>query len=119
MFCYPISDHVIFSREFYFCFVIKYAHKSTWMHMHRTKFERNSSLGVPSSCGLKWENKTSKLKRSIDFQSFSFQYGPLGFLLPLRQYFSCNSPLFSSYTLVRAQGGDRKRDKTCSLFPSP
>ena len=45
MFCYPISDHVIFSREFYFCFVIKYAHKGTWMHMHRTKFERNSSLG--------------------------------------------------------------------------
>ena len=87
--------------------------------MHRTKFERNSSLGVPSSCGLKSENKTSKLKRSIDFQSFSFQYGPLGFLLPLRQYFSCNSPLFSSYTLVRAQGGDKKRDKTCSLFPSP
>ena len=45
MFCYPISDHVIFSREFYFCFVIKYAHKSKWTHMHWTKFERNSSLG--------------------------------------------------------------------------
>ena len=34
------------------------------MHMLKMTSERNSSLGV-SSCGLKWENKTYKLKRSI------------------------------------------------------
>ena len=33
------------------------------MHVSKTKFERKSS-GVPS-LGLKWENKTYKLKRSI------------------------------------------------------
>ena len=60
--------------------------------------------GVPLSRGLKWQNKTYKLKRSIVFQSFPFQYGPLSFFFPLLQYFSCNSPMFSSHTLVRAQG---------------
>ena len=46
------------------CLFINYAYICTWMHVHMTTFERNSSLGAPS-CGLKWENKTCKLKRSI------------------------------------------------------
>ena len=34
------------------------------MYAHKTTFERNSPLGYQSR-GLKWENKTYKLKRSI------------------------------------------------------
>ena len=64
MFCFPNSDHVKFSRKFAFCLFIDYAYIDTWMHVHTTKFERNSSLGVPSR-GLRWENKTCTLKRSI------------------------------------------------------
>ena len=72
--------------------------------------------GVPSSRGLNWDSETYKLKRSIDFQSFSFQYGLLRFLWPLLQYFSCNSPMFPSYTLVRAQGTIGRAARR-ALFP--
>lgn len=73
--------------------------------------------GVTSSRGLKRGKKTYKLKSSIDFQSFSFQYGPLSFLLPVLQYFSCNSPMFSSYTLVRAQGAIGRATKRALFSP--
>ena len=45
MFCFLNSHHVMFSREFAFCLFINYAHIGTWMHVHMTKFEKNSSLG--------------------------------------------------------------------------
>ena len=38
--------------------------------MYKTAFDRNSSLGV-SSCDLKRENKTYKLKRSINYKKQS------------------------------------------------
>ena len=34
----------MFSREFVFCLFINYAYICTWMHVHKTTFERNSSL---------------------------------------------------------------------------
>ena len=46
MFCFLNSDHVMFSREFAFCLFINYAYVVTWMHVHKTKFEKkNRSLG--------------------------------------------------------------------------
>ena len=45
MFRFPNTDHVMFSREFAFCLFINYAHIGTWMHLHKTTFEKNSSLG--------------------------------------------------------------------------
>ena len=46
MFCFPNSDHVMFSREFAFCLFINYAFICMWMHVHKTKFEKiNSSVG--------------------------------------------------------------------------
>ena len=44
MFCFPNSDHVMFSREFVSSFFINYAYIYTCMYLH----------GVPSR-GLKWE----------------------------------------------------------------
>jgi len=44
MVCFINSDHVRFSREFAFCPFINYAYLFTWMHAHRTKLERDSSL---------------------------------------------------------------------------
>ena len=35
-----------------------------WMHMHKTKYEKKTFSGVASR-GLKWENKTYKLKMSL------------------------------------------------------
>ena len=46
-FCFPNSDHVMFSRESAFCLFINYAYIGTWMHVHKTK------------------NKTDKLKRLL------------------------------------------------------
>ena len=44
MFCFPNSDHVIFSREFAFSlFIIMYTY-ARGMHVHRTTVERNCSL---------------------------------------------------------------------------
>ena len=43
MFRFPNSDHVIFSREFAFCLFINHAHICTRIHVHRTKFERNTN----------------------------------------------------------------------------
>ena len=57
MFCFPNSDHVMFSREFAFCLFINYAFICMWMHVHKTKFEKKKQFcGVPSG-GLKWEKK--------------------------------------------------------------
>ena len=64
MFCFLNSDHMMFSRQFAFCLFINYAYVVTWMHVHKTKFEKKLFSGVPSR-GLKWENKTYKLKTSI------------------------------------------------------
>ena len=44
MFCFPRSDHVMFSRELAFCFAINYACTCMRMQVHKTTFERNSSL---------------------------------------------------------------------------
>ena len=63
MFCFPNSDHVIFPREFPFCLFINYiTYIRTWVHVHKTTVERNSSLGYQE----KWENKTYKLKGLFD-----------------------------------------------------
>ena len=32
----------MFSWEFAFCLFINYAHIGTWMHMHKTKFEKKN-----------------------------------------------------------------------------
>ena len=40
-FCFAISDHVILSWEFSFCFFMKIC---VHLHEHKTKFERNYSL---------------------------------------------------------------------------
>ena len=63
MFCFPNSDHVMLPRElaFFFHLLRIPMHR---MYVHKTTFERNSPLGYQSR-GLKWENKTYKLKRSI------------------------------------------------------
>ena len=45
MFCFPNSDHGMFSWEFAFCLFINYAYICRWMHAYRTMFERHSSLG--------------------------------------------------------------------------
>ena len=45
MFCFPNSDHVMFSREFDFCLFNNYAYVGNWMHLHKTQFENNTSLG--------------------------------------------------------------------------
>ena len=44
-FSFPNSDHVMFSREFAFCLLINYVYICTWMHVNKTTFDRNSSLG--------------------------------------------------------------------------
>ena len=45
MVCFINSGHVMFSSEFAFCPFINYAYLiCTWMHAHRTKLERDSSL---------------------------------------------------------------------------
>ena len=45
MFCFPNSDHVMFSMEFTICRFINYTYICRCMHIHRLTFERNSSLG--------------------------------------------------------------------------
>ena len=40
MFRFPNSDHFMFSREFAFCLFINYAYGGTWMHVHKTTFEK-------------------------------------------------------------------------------
>ena len=45
MFCFPNSDHVVFSMEFTVCNFINYTYICRCMHIHRTTFEINSSLG--------------------------------------------------------------------------
>ena len=54
-FCIPISDHVMFSWEFFFCLFISYAYMCTCTIL----FPRVASRGV------KWENNRYKLKRFI------------------------------------------------------
>ena len=52
--------YVLFSQFRQRDVLLDYAYVGTWIHVRRTKqFSR-----VPSR-GLKWENKTGKLKRSI------------------------------------------------------
>ena len=45
MFCFPKSDHVMFSMKFTICLFITYTYIYRCMHIHRTTFEINSSLG--------------------------------------------------------------------------
>ena len=42
---FPNSYHSMFSGEFTFCLFIDYAYRCTWIRVHKTTFERNSSLG--------------------------------------------------------------------------
>ena len=44
MFCFLNSDHMMFSRQFAFCLFINYAYVVTWMHVHKTKFEKKNVL---------------------------------------------------------------------------
>ena len=64
MFCFPNSDHVLFARECAFFLVINYAYICTWMHVHGTTFERNSSLGIITWSEMGKENMPSQ-KKSI------------------------------------------------------
>ena len=64
MFCFPNSDHVMFSREFAFCLFINYAFICMWMHVHKTKFEKKTVLWGT----IRWSEmgkKTYNLKNSI------------------------------------------------------
>ena len=61
MFCFPNTDHVMFSREFVFCLFINYVYTGKWMHMHKTKFETKNSQHYVVCNG----KKTYKLKPSI------------------------------------------------------
>ena len=64
----------MFSREFAFFLFVNYAYIGTWMHVRKTKFEKKKKQfsGVPSR-GLKWENKTYKLKTSFENSVKSWQ----------------------------------------------
>ena len=75
LFCYfslyilfPISDHVMFSCEFSFCYFLSYVYICTCIRL----FPR------VASCVLKWENKKYKLKKSIEHRR-----SPTGVLVPL------------------------------------
>ena len=46
MFCFPNSDHVIFSREFAFCLCINYVYIGNWMHLHKTQLEKTILWGT-------------------------------------------------------------------------
>ena len=54
MFCFPNSDNLLCPEKFAFSLFINYAYNN---------IQKNQFSWVPS-CGLKWENKTYKLKRS-------------------------------------------------------
>ena len=65
---FPIRDHVYdLSREFAFFLFINYAYIGKWMHLHKTKFEKKKQFSKEPSCGLKWENKSYKLKTSVNW----------------------------------------------------
>ena len=53
---------MLFSKDFTLCLVINYASTCTFKGRH---FEKKSSLGHRHVSGLKWDNKTYMLKRSI------------------------------------------------------
>ena len=63
MFCFPVSDHVMPSWEFAFCFfsLIMRTFARAWDDIGKKLFPRVASRG------LKWENKAYKLKRSINY----------------------------------------------------
>ena len=63
MFCFPNSDHVIFSREFAFCLFIMYtcAHGCTYIGWHL----RETALRDINHHVVWNGNKTYKLRRSI------------------------------------------------------
>ena len=60
MFCFPNLDHVIFSRECAFGLFINHAYICTWMHVRRTTFERNSSVGYIMWSEMGKQNKQAK-----------------------------------------------------------
>ena len=77
-FCFPNSDHVMFSREFAFCLFINYAYMCRWIYVHRTTFERNNSLGYREQAyklkGLLLHNLSRhKSQGNVFFASFGVQ----------------------------------------------
>lgn len=64
MFCFPYSDHALYLGEFAFCLFVNYTY--ICMHAHALDNTRKKQFSGVSSPGLKWENKSNKLKRSID-----------------------------------------------------
>ena len=64
MFCFPNSDHVVFTMEFTICNFINYTYICRYMHMHRTKFEINSSLGYHLT-RPEMEKQNTLAKRSV------------------------------------------------------
>ena len=56
----------MFSREFAIFLFVNYAYIGTWMHVRKTKFEKKKHFSRVPSRGLKWENKTYKLKTSFE-----------------------------------------------------
>ena len=56
----------MFSREFAFFLFVNYAYIGTWMYVRKTKFEKKNQFSRVPSRGLKWENKTYKLKTSFE-----------------------------------------------------
>ena len=67
MFCFPISDRVMLYRGNGFGQMLSYARAN--VRMTNEKNQRQIPMGA--SRGLKWENKTYKLKRSIQIKRVS------------------------------------------------
>ena len=66
---FPNSYHSMFSGEFTFCLFIDYAYRCTWIRVHKTTFERNSSLGYHQ---VVWNGKQNIQAKKF-FSSCIFQ----------------------------------------------
>ena len=62
---------MILSREFAFCLFINYACICTWVHVHKTTFERNSSLGYHH---VVWKGKEKIQTKKVDWKNGSVKY---------------------------------------------
>ena len=62
---------MILSREFAFCLLINYACICTWVQVHKTTFERNSSLGYHH---VVWKGKEKIQTKKVDWKNGSVKY---------------------------------------------
>ena len=61
MFCFPISDHVMLLEG-----IVSLMSSYARANVRITNAENKRQIPMRASRGLKWENKTYKLKRSIE-----------------------------------------------------